>query len=120
MRVYVVVKMYGGGYECTKGSFDMDEMFDTINNGLIVKIFSDKSSAFIYAYELSVCRYVELCHLYDVPQLYHYPTLVQKGSCTIAIQEKLETLHENMHELNIHGELYYSYRVVEYDVTDIK
>lgn len=123
--VFVVVKRYGGGYACTKGSFDMDTMFDTMNNEMIDKIFSNKMSAFLYAYKKSVRRYVDLCRLHDKPQTYYYPPInqsVDKQDILDTIQGingDLENIHKHLRELNSSGELFHSYQVVEYEVNDM-
>lgn len=60
MEVYIVKRVYGCGWKCSKGSFPIDEEVDGINKNMIVAVALTKTRALQHAYIKTLELYEEL------------------------------------------------------------
>lgn len=108
-EVYIVKRVYGCGWKCSKGSFPLNDEVDGMNDRMIVAITATKTRALTYAYLKTVKLYEELTE-YDEER-----DDVNLNLDTTS-DEEIEKWLVTMRDKLTHDDLYYWYDVVRWTV----
>ena len=109
-KVYVVKKIYGCGWKCSKSSYCLsEEITHNINHNMLTNIYINKRKALISAYILSVLLYCEQCKRQKKNNI-KYPNITRETDEEIT--ELIKLLQNDISN----DDLYYSYEVVECDL----
>lgn len=109
MAVYIVKRVYGCGWKCSKGSFSLDYEMDEINENMIVAVLSTKSSALHCAYLKTMALYDEMTQ--DDEEKDNVNLYLDTTSDT-----EIEKWLESMQEKLVHDDLYYWYEVKQWNM----